>query len=525
MKDLNKIIKRFDNADLYFFGFLLMFIIVSFFLLNTPPTADEGTHSLIALFFRDLTNDLINYPTASFLKVYDYAISYLVHYPKLSLYYPPLLHVVTSMFYNFLGASFFVGRLVVLLFSVATLVVMYRLLKNFFSSKIALLATVLFSIMPMIYYNSITMMTDIPYMFFFMLAIYLYLKAFDSKQKRHFILAAIAASLAFLTKWNSILIVPIIFVYTFFEKKDQTKNVIMSAVLIFLIISPYMLIIWKTGLISIPFLSSLQVSATSKQDPQFTTIQGWTYYANVLAKHYFTIPLLITSALTLIFYTLRKENHWKLLVIWSLTYYIFFTILSNKEPRYMIPLIPPLLIPFTYFIVSQKTKIAIPIAVVSFALLLFSTWQFISDTFYYNPDLTTIAKESLKSEGNILVAAEPSWFYSSQFIFTLASLDENASKFVYRACSLSVTPLDSLSSNYGIKYVIVPEPTDRDLENIELVKYSENLILDKEFHTTTTNVIFYSSIEYQPQKEYCNFICVLNATICTKYVVPSDALK
>jgi len=35
----------------------------------------------------------------------------------------------------------------------------------------------------------------------------------------------------------------------------------------------------------------------------------------------------------------------------------------------------------------------------------------------------------------------------------------------------------------------------------------------------------YTSDKYEPDKEYCNFICVLNTTICTKYAIPNDALK
>ena len=524
MKVRNKTINRFDKPDLYFLIFILMFFIVSLFLLNTPPTADEGTHSLISLFFRDLFRDLAKHPTFSFSDIYNYAISYLVHYPKLSLYYPPLLHITTSFFFGFLEVSFFTARLVVLIFSIGTLLVMYKAIGKFFNKKIALLVTVLFSIMPMIYYNSITMMTDIPYMFFFMTAMFFYLTALDSRRIPHFILAAIFTSLAFFTKWNSILILPIIFVYILLEKRVLMKYFIISALLVLLIISPYILIVWKAGLITLPYISSLQTSATAKQDPQFTTVQGWIYYSNVLSKQYFTIPLLIAALGALILYSIKREKYWKLFVIWFLTYYIVFTVLSNKEPRYMIPLVPTLLIPLSVFILSQKTKISVPLMVVGIALVSFTTAQLIYSTYYYNPDFVEIAKETLNDEGNILVAAEPSWFYSSQFIFTLASLDENLSKFVYRSCSLSSTSLDDLSSTYGVNYIIVPEPTDRDSDNVLLVKSSPNLVLEKEFQTDTTKISLFVS-NTSSQKQYCNFICVLNTTICTNHRVPIEAFK
>ena len=519
-----KTTKKLDRLDIFFLVFLLPFITISLFLLNTPPTPDEGTHSLISLFFHNLLTDLKESPTLSFSKIYDYAISYLVHYPKLSLYYPPLLHILISFFYRIFDVSFFTGRFVVLMFSVSTLILLYKFLYSWLNKKIALLGTILFSIMPMIYYNSITVMTDIPYMFFFILAMYLYFKALNYNRKGYFVLASIVTALAFLIKWNSILILPIIFVYTLLEKRHQLKNVIMSIILTFFIVSPYLLILWKTGLISIPFLSSLQVSAIAKQDPQFTSFQGWVYYANVLIKNYFTLPLFIAAIPAFIFYVLKKEKYWKLLVIWFLIYYVFFTILSNKEPRYMIPLIPTLIIPLSFFILSQKSKVSIALIIISVSILLISTWQLISASFYYSPDFASIAKETLKLDGNILVVAEPSWFYSSQFIFTLASLDENE-KFVYRACSLSATSLDSLFSDYGVRYLIVPKPSDRGVDKIELIESLPNLKLNKEFSTATTSVLIYTHNDNVSQKQYCNFICVLNTTICTEHIRPIDALR
>src|SRR3972149_8995463 len=158
MKNLGRIIKKFDKYDWYFLAFLTVFFIISLFLLNTPPIPDEGTHSLIAIFFRDLINNIIKHPTLSFSKIYNYAISYLVHCPKLSLYYPPLLHIIVSFFYAILGASFFTGRFVVLLFSVGTLGILYKISKTFFNKKIALFSTILFATTATVFYYSITMM-------------------------------------------------------------------------------------------------------------------------------------------------------------------------------------------------------------------------------------------------------------------------------------------------------------------------------------------------------------------------------
>ena len=65
MKSLSSLWKTSDKQDTCFIMFLLLFSAVSLFLLNTPATTDEGTHSLISLFFRDLIRDWVNNPTLS----------------------------------------------------------------------------------------------------------------------------------------------------------------------------------------------------------------------------------------------------------------------------------------------------------------------------------------------------------------------------------------------------------------------------------------------------------------------------
>ena len=101
-------------------NFLFIFIILySIFLVflaeKTSIEFDETTHSLLAVFYKNLIKFSISH--FNLKEIYDYAYSYLVYYPKLSVYYPPLTHLTIAFVFSFLTPSFLVARLTIIIFS------------------------------------------------------------------------------------------------------------------------------------------------------------------------------------------------------------------------------------------------------------------------------------------------------------------------------------------------------------------------------------------------------------------------
>jgi hypothetical protein len=510
----------------------LLFIIISvlffsgcLFLLGSNPAADEGTHNLLGLFFFNFINDWIKYPTLSFNKIYDYTMSYLVYYPKLSLYYPPLFHIILSFTYRVFEISSTTGDLTTLFFSVGAGTLMYLFSKNFLKNpKIGLVSALIFFLSPMILRLSVKTLTDIPTLFFFFSSIYIYFLSLKTNKTKYFVVSSFVFSLAFLTKWNTALALPIILLYTLLEQRESLKKLILSFILIGVLLSPYILLAYKAGFLLLPLKSSLVEAGYNEGDPQYTSIGGWLYYPLKLSEKYFTFPIFILSLFSLTLYSKNREKHWKLFLVWFLVCYLFFTWLPNKDPRYILLIIPPLIIPLSRLILSTPQIIKIPLLFFICVFLLVSSYMHLKP-FMYVTDFPSVVDEVTKEDGNILLASETNWFYSSSFMFNLASTNNIPEKKVFRPCILDDYNISEILQNEGIRYVIITDPSYEMYEkNIEIVKETSSLVLLKTIGKTN-KIMIYNNTKYHTTDSKCNYVCLLEDWICSNYTIPNEVLK
>ncbi len=514
-----------NKFDLLFLFILLLFFSGSLFLLGFNPSADEGTHNLLALFFYNFINDWVKFPTISFDKIYDYTITYIVHYPKLSLYYPPLFHIILSFAYRVFGISSFTGDLTTLFFSLGTITLMFIFSKKFLkNSKIGVISTLTFILLPMVLYLSVKTRTDIPTLFLFSLSIYFYLLSLETNKTKHFIASSFIFSLAALTKWNTILSLPIIFLYTFLEHKQSLKKLILSFILVIILLSPYLLLAQKAGFLFLPLKSSMVEAGYREGDPQYTSIEGWLYYPQKLSEVYFTLPIFVLSLFSLMIYCKKREKYWKLFLIWFIVCFLFFTWLPNKNPRYILLIIPSLLFPLSKFILSSPGIIKIPLLLIIFIILLISSYTYLKP-FTYVTDFPSIINEVTKGDGNILLASETDWFYSSTFMFNLASANGVPQKKVFRSCVLNQHNITELLEREGIRYIFVAVPSAKEYENnIKIIEEDPTLVPLRTVGEKN-KVIIYNNTKYRPSKSTCNYICLLEDWACSNYTIPTEALK
>jgi len=478
------------------------------------PNADEGTHNLIGLFFFDFFHEWIKSPTFSIDKVYDYFINYLVYYPKLSLYYPPLFHIILSFMFNIFGISFSVGSLTALFFSVASIFAIFLFSKKHLNnSEVSLISSLIFVLTPAVIFLSIKTLIEIPLLFFFLATLYSYLAAISTNKTKWFLISSIFFALGFLTKWNIILIIPIVFIYALFDFRKSIKKLILSFLLVGILLSPYLYIAFKYDIPIIVFKVPVEAGIV-ENEPQWTSLSGWLYYLIQLSNSYLSIPLLILSLITLILYARKKEKHWKLFLLWFIIGYLFFTWLPNKDPRYILIIFPSLIFPFASLISSMKKEVkSISLSLVCFILII-SSFYYFEPTFTHKISFDSITSQ-IKKEGNVLIASENSWFYSSSFMFDLASKEGRFLRKVYRPCVLDKTDLKSLLNNEGIRYVIVAEPVrDVYMKNFEEINKTQQLRIISNIEGKNVNVIVYENFNYHNSTSKCNYVCVLNQWIC-----------
>ena len=517
--------EMFNKFDLFFLLTILLFFFGCLFLLGYNPEADEGTHNLLALFFYNFINDWIKSPTISFDKIYEYTITYIVYYPKLSLYYPPLYHVILSFTYRLFGISSFTGDLTTLFFSLGTVSLIFifskKILKN---SKIGIVSVLIFLFSPMILYLSIKTLTDIPMLFLSFLSIYFYLLSLKTNRTRYFVISSFIFSLSFLTKWNTILLLPIIFLYTLLEHRQSLKKLILSFILVIILLSPYFLILQKAGALYIPLKSSMIEPGYREGDPQYTSIEGWLYYPRKLSELYFTPIILVLSLFSLVIYCKKREKYWKLFLVWFVVCLLFFTWLPNKNPRYILLIIPSLLFPLSNFVLSYPKKIKMTLLSLIFIILLVSNYMYLKQ-FMYITDFSSVVNEVTKEDGNIFLASETSWFYSSAFMYKLASVESVPQKKVFRPCVLNYYNISEFLEKEGIRYVIITEPYSKDYEGyIKTIEESPELVPLKIIEGNN-RIVIYNNTEYRPSKSMCNYVCLLEDWVCSNHTIPSEALN
>lgn len=299
----------FNRYDLFFVFFLMLYISVAIPFLGKFIDPDEGTHLAIAAFYFNLFKDFAHHATFSFSKIYNYSISYLVHYPKLSLYYPPGFHFTIAIFSYIFGLSSFTGATAGLTFGILTTLAVYYFGRRFINRRTGIVAAIIFAIVPQVFYLSTKAMLDLTYIFFFLISLSFYLFALESGKTRLFIYAGIIMAIGFLFKQNIVLLVPSILLYTLAVNRKLLKRVLLSITISAIIILPYLFLVYKLGLISIMLQSSLGVGSSAEfARPQFTTLAGWLFYPKQLGDIYLSYPVFIASFLALIYYSWKKRE-------------------------------------------------------------------------------------------------------------------------------------------------------------------------------------------------------------------------
>jgi len=523
MKIINNLIKNhWQILTIILFYFVFNLWIFDF----AGPSADAGTHSLLGLFYHDLIIDWFKNPTFSFDKIYNYGITYLTYYPKLTVYYPPFFHLLITFSYFIFGVSFFSARMVELSFSILSLLSVYLLGKELFDKKVGLLSTIILMTSPLFVFWSRDILIDVPLIFFFSITTFFYLRWLRKKDTRFFILSIITGSLGVLTKWQSLLMFPILFLYILFVYRKKLKQLILAFILTALIICPYLFVSYKIDSFSLQYRAGT-LTGESMNFPQWNELRGWTYYIEALLFDQFFFPFSLLIFFSFIYYLFKGKKHRKFILIWILIFYLFFVYYSDKRARFTMPYLPIFSIVFSavfFNFIKQYKKFAKPLLGLLIFLILAQSYYSFSLLPHFNEPVDDIISDTFEPNSNILVSAYSPNVHDSIFAYTLAKHDREFMVRYFRYCSVS--NISSLEK-YGVKYVIIAEPHVSTLDKFANVVYDNLDLFEKveEYKLEDETFLVFRYREFQPSQSKCNFVCFPGETICSEYDKPADALK
>lgn len=306
---------------------------------NYPHGWDQSSHALLSLHnyygflgIEHLTTEQLDniYPSFSYARNF----------------YPPFLYMSTVPFYLLFGTEYSSALLVNLLFLLVIILSSFFIGKKLLSIGAGLLAAFTISTVPTYsflmrnYYIDLSLcaMVSLGY------ALLLYTNHFEDL--RYSILFGISLGLGMLTKWTYILylIAPICFsLFVFFKNNsfNPKKYVSLIKVSAFVVVALIISLSWyspRQVRALLPLIMKEPGHALLEGDPVFG-LDALFYYFFEIIGNYSLFYFLLFALGAIFFVRYYKRKYFKSQLLFSiLVTYAFFTLIFNKDPRYIAPI-------------------------------------------------------------------------------------------------------------------------------------------------------------------------------------------
>jgi hypothetical protein len=282
-------------------------------------------------------------------------------------YYPPLYDIITTGFFKLLGASAFSGRLTAVAFSLLSIWVVFEFAKRTYGPKTALIASIVLGVTPGFFWLSRAAMLETALVFFFSLALFFFFSWLRLGVNKTLVLCGIAVGVGFLAKYQILVAGLVMFTALVLLNRDRLKakssKFLLLPLIAVLVIIPWILVLYQiNGLDKLGEL--FYVIQEGGQDraiysirfpqPIFYLVEMTWPYSDV---HPVSLPLYILGLTGLGLWAYRRKTEDKFFLAWFFVVYVFFTLIPNRQWRYVTPLFPVLAISTASLLVWSYDKI------------------------------------------------------------------------------------------------------------------------------------------------------------------------
>ncbi len=256
---------------------------------------------------------------------------------------------------------FMVGRFTTVLYGLGTVILVYYIAQRMYSRKVGLLSSLFLAFTLLHVKYSRLIRPDVPMTFFITLSFLCIYLIYERGKTRDYLLATIFAGLSIATKYTgALLIVPIFLAHLFRglkEKKTLFRIFLSRRVLLILVFSavgffiafPYGLLRFSSLIDTVEmWLRGLNKVTANNQGE----ISSWVYYATRALHHGMGQPLWVFSLAAIVYAGLRHRRKDILLISFPLAYYLIMGSFSRHFDRYILPVVPFLVIAGAVFLVK-----------------------------------------------------------------------------------------------------------------------------------------------------------------------------
>jgi uncharacterized membrane protein len=242
-----------------------------------------------------------------------------------------LLSIIDRIYFSDLA-----GRLLAVVFGLATVLITYELGKTLYGRLPGALGAMFMALMPYHVIVSRQVLLDVPMTFFSTLTL-LMLAKFGKTHRAVWLYAAGGSmGLTFLSKETSIVMLGSIFVFLALapEIRTRLRDLILAVIVMALVVAPF------------PISMILAGSSTTGRSYLIWQLfrranHPWSFYFTIVPP---AVGILVIIAALAGLYFLRREFSWreKLLLAWIIVPLVFFEIWPVKGYQYLLPIAPPL---------------------------------------------------------------------------------------------------------------------------------------------------------------------------------------
>jgi hypothetical protein len=443
-------LNRFKKKEsLIFFALIFALGLVHF--LAWQPTEpffynDETRHVMTGVYFRDLLHDL---PLAH---LSDYTVNYYLQYPALGLLvWPPFFYFVEGLAMTIFGTSLVVSKILVGVFAAVACAYLFQLVRRTHDAARAAIAVLIFGLAPLIFLHSSYVMLEVPTLALALAAIYHFIRYLDADSRSHLLLAALAAALSALTRFDAIYLLPLFIILLAARKRWdilRRREVIVAAALALLLVLPFY-VLTAQGIGWFHVKQATETLAPNFHFPAFLSLTRYIFYPSYLSQQlglYALIPALIGLIFSLT--KGRREAAWPYLAM-ILATYLTFTPIGEMDSRHAIYWIPA----FAFLTVEglalladwlRTPKLLLPLS----ALVILSMgWSAVAQPKFFVRGYEDAARYVATNSSN-----SPFCFFvgrlNGNFIYQLRRQDPNRRLWVLRADKLLFSTLISSQVEY-----------------------------------------------------------------------------
>jgi 4-amino-4-deoxy-L-arabinose transferase-like glycosyltransferase len=277
-------------------------------------------------------------------------------------YYPPVYDIATTGFYQLFGVSAAAGRLAAVAFSLLAIWIVFEFANRTYGPRIALLSSVLLGTMPGFFWLSRVAMLETMLIFFFSLTLFFFLTWLHNEKDRTIILSALALGVGILAKYQILVagLVMIVGILLWGRKKLKWRfaKFLLIPLIAALVVVPWLVVLYQAG--GMNNFGKLLYTITEGHEerleysarfplPVFYLIE-MTWPFSDIPVHPISLPIYILGLLGLGVWAWRRKPEDKFFLAWFAVVYVFFTLIPNKQWRYITPIFPTLAISAAAFV-------------------------------------------------------------------------------------------------------------------------------------------------------------------------------